>query len=180
MIQYDAFDFACPPRTGTSWWLRASQLAGLGPGFREHAQSLFSTRREGKLRISLVRHPCEWLQSCYASILRKEPDINRLNWFCALPRESFDEWIMAYLDEPKTSVVENFNRYKADIVLRIEDMPWAFTELMESTGIDPALLDTIKKLPPQNTSNDLPVWNTRLKNETMEKERKLMEQYDYV
>ena len=66
MIDYRIFQVACPPLTGAKWLVQAAQLCGLGPGFTEHIYGLFPKEHSGLLRVSLVRHPCDWLTACYA------------------------------------------------------------------------------------------------------------------
>ncbi len=180
MIRYEGFCFACPPRTGTGWLVKAAQLAGLGPGFRKHAHAVFNGTEDGVLRVSLVRDPRDWLQSCYTSIVKKEPDSKLLGRFNSLPRDSFDEWIEAYLDDPELSVTGMFDSYQADTVMRIEDQPWAFLELLESVGVDEEYRKIAKQCPPQNVSVELPPWNLRLRDEVGEKESSIMEKYEYA
>ena len=42
MIDYVVFEFSAPPRTGTEWFIKAVQLAGLGPAFKRHAHAPFA------------------------------------------------------------------------------------------------------------------------------------------
>lgn len=177
-IHYDGFDFACPPRVGTRWFLHACQLAGLGPGFQEQAHAEFNGNRQ--LKVSLVRDPRHWLQSAYASILQNDQDAIRLGGFYMLTRISFNDWLDEYLDDPHLSVMGLFDQYRADTVMRIEDMPWAFVEFMESIGIEKTYRETIMRLQRLNRSKSLPAWNQLRWDEVMHKERILLERYEYA
>jgi len=141
MINYDGkFEFASAPKTGVSWFLRAAQLAVLGPGFYQHATVPFPDGKSDLLRVSLVRHPVEWLIAAYNC----EPRCNGIGPFLrrdgAYGQEVFEEYLRRYLRERPGSVGEMMLRYKADSYMRTEDMPDAFVELARSVGMPKELL----------------------------------------
>jgi len=175
MLQYKLFDFACPKRTGGLWFWKASQLAGLGMGFTRayeledapRIQTMFPrVNKDNKLRLSLVRHPCNWLASYY---------VNTPQY-----RESFDTYVEGVLScGCSRSVKRLFATYKADIVLRLEDMPWAYIELLESLGVGAEYRDNVRQLKPQNVSTNLPKWNPELRKRVMKVEKEMCDEYEY-
>ena len=179
MIRYGSFDFACPPRTGTYWFIRAVQLAGFGPGFKDRAHAEFGPRRNGVLRVSLVRHPCDWLASCYAPIKRKEPDANQLGRFVTLPSDSFHSFVSGYIEEMPGEVGRKYAEYRADVCLRIEDMPWAVLELLESLRGTMPHRRLVAELKPQNVSPSVPDWNVDMRRVALDCEDVVAERYDY-
>ena len=193
MLQYELFDFACPERTGGLWFWKASQLAGLGIGFTRayeledapKIQTRFSrVNKDNKLRVSLVRHPCDWLASFYASFPKRPKKGVCLIGPC--PIAGFDvhvEKILDYLENPRScigfSIKGMFNAYKADVVVRLEDMPWAYIELLESLGVGEEYRDNVRQLKPQNVSTNLPKWNPELRKRVMKAEKEMCDEYEY-
>lgn len=183
MIRYDGcFDFSCPPRTGTAWVLGACQLAGLGPGFRHQAHVPFPVREHhDTLRVTLVRHPCDWLASCYAVIKRGSMDTNHLGAFEGLGRSCFDDFVRAYCYNMEGGIGKLFHIYiqGADSCLRIEDMPWALLELLESCGVPEDARKRFATLGKQNVSPSLPTWDNKLRKRVLEAEGEIVEHFDY-
>ena len=179
MINYGSFQFACPPRTGTMWFIGAAQLSGFGAAFKPAAHMPFPPERGKVLRVSLVRHPCNWLASCYSAICERTLTTNHLSAFTRLDISSFDCFVNQYLENIPGSIGELYNRYMADSCLRIEDMPWAFVELLSSLGVSSEMKELCKHIGKRNTSESLPTWDKRLWRLVMKSESEICEAYDY-
>ena len=181
MIDFKTFFFAAPPRTGNAWILKACQTVGLGIKVAEDAHVPFPKER-GKnelFRVSLVRNPTDWLRSCYTALANGELRSESVSAFGLLPRDSFSEFVQKYLYLMPGGIGNLFKCYKADSYLRIEDMPWAFLELLEGLGVPKALRDRCKELPKQNVSQYSPRWELQLRARVIQAERELCETYDY-
>jgi len=74
-------------------------------------------------------------------------------------------------------ITELYNKYKADVVLRVEDAPWSFIELAQSLNTDPTLVSTLRRLPVNRECGlAVPNWVAR---EIKETEADVYEAYDY-
>ena len=181
MVDYTLFHFAAPPRTGVRWFLKAAQLIGLGPGFPHQAHMPFGPRGDNGrvLRVSMVRHPCTWLASCYSTIIRDGLQTNHVGKFAGLDLTSFDAFLQSYLRTIPGSVGELYNGYMADSCMRIEDVPDAFLELADSLEVPRSLSNLCRKLGRQDTTENPPAWDRRLWRRVLEAERDVTEAYDY-
>ncbi len=180
MIRYPIFDFAAPPRTGVSWFLAAAQLAGLGPGFRHGAHVPFSGSVRRGFRVSLVRHPCDWLASCYAVRASRGPSSNGMAFANCLDLGSFDEFVRSYLRKRPGAVGRLYNEYEADARLRIEDVPWSFIELMESFGIIKEMREKCVKLGRRSATPDWnPRWDGGMRRAVLGAERETCDAHEY-
>lgn len=180
MIDYGKFQFACPSRTGTVWFLEAARLAGFGLATtKTQAHTLFPSKRECGFRVTLVRHPCDWLASYFEAIRQKMLDVDCLVSWGQLDHTSFDGFIRSYLNEMPGAVGRLYAIYKADSYLRIEDMPWAFIELMEMIDVPYERRRRIVSIGKRNASGSLPLWNRRLRELVLEAESKPCCDFDY-
>ena len=163
-----------------SWFIKAAQLSGFGPGFSHIAHVPWIGKEDKtQLHVTLVRHPCDWLASIYATARNGGFPTNCIGRFSTLDLTSFDAFIRSYLHQIPGGVGGLFGRYKADTYLRTEDLSQAFMELMQSLGVSDQLLDGCKRLPRQNESIELPVWNESLKTQVRDSERKMFDAFDY-
>lgn len=180
-INYRLFEFACPPRTGTCWFLKASQLAGLGTGFGRQARVPFAKENDGSvLQVSLVRNPCDWLRSCWCGVTTGRIDRRRLGFVAGLDFGSFDGFVRSYLEGQRPGAVGRlYDGYEADVRLRIEDMPWACIELFDSLGVPGELRYLIKRLKPQRVSANPPACSNDLRRRILESEKELCRDCDY-
>lgn len=178
-IDYGKFRFATTPRTGTTWFIQACEAAGLGRGFKAHAHAPFNSHNDSNaFKLSLVRHPYEWLVSYYKAIHPGNTgivEIDRLRTSC----KNFEEFIGNYLRECPGQVGRIFSAYNADSYLRIEDMPWAASEFFASIGIPPSLRNKCRFIDPVNVSKghihrDLTVYS-----QVMLAEKETCERYEY-
>ena len=175
------------------WFLRATGLVGLHKTLVEahrpsllHAFEPFVGSRNGnRLRVTLVRHPCSWLASVYGIVKRRDelddlPD-PILNPFWSFATESFDRFVLAYLNTAGGSIYRTFRPYieEADTCLRIEDMPWAALDLFESLGVPRMLRQKCVGIGKVNVSENVPLWDKSLKEEVKREEEELLELFDY-
>jgi len=181
MINYELFEFAAAPRTGTTWVIHAARFMGLGEGFKAHVHVPF----EGKsdlYRVSTVRHPCTWLASYFTSIHRGFLAVPAVDRFCRLPTDDFDDFVREYLRFMPGEIGQMFLDYNANSYMRMEDLPWAFVELMESLGIPTEKADECLGIPVQNQTmgkKTKPMWNKQLWKRVTEAEKEMMEAYGY-
>jgi len=188
------FEFAAPPRTGVQWFVQACQGVGLMifPDMSSVETSFYipwtkhSTSRRDLIRVSLVRHPCDWLRSIYdafQSDLRLPYLTNRIivRLGTELPRDDFGKYVTGYLAKMPGEITRIFDSYKVDTRLRLEDMPWALVELLESLGVEQKGLDRVIALRPQ-AKTPIPMrskWRSDLRQQVLETEAKLCEDLDY-
>jgi len=176
MIDYGLFVFAAPPRTATSWFIKAAQLSGLGYGSVQQSHLPFN--ETDKWKVSLVRHPCDWLASKWASRFECSDngfplEIPKGHGFC------FDTFIERYLESVPGAVGQMYNKYEADIVLRVEDLPWALVELLRTFDVGLPYQTMCAKLHRVNASSLIPRWDNRLREQVREAEREVMDVYEY-
>lgn len=180
MITYPDFHFASPPRTGTTWFLRACFYAGWGA---QHKANVHIPHTPGsELKITLVRHPCDWLASYFTRIHRGCIHVTSVDRFAKLPVGDFDKFVRAYLQRMPGAIGEMFTDYNATSYMRIEDMPHAFIELCMSLNVHPSQYGMVYALKPVNdTATDkLPIWRRSLYEHVMDAEREMMEHFDYA
>jgi len=135
MIDYGPFLFAAPPRTGSTWFLKACYEVGLGEGFKSDVHTLFPPDAR-KLKVSLVRHPFNWLISYFAAIQGGHTGIDCVDRLASLDFSgTFVDFIRSYLEKTPGALTNIARTYNADSYLRTEDLPWPFMELVEAAGI---------------------------------------------
>lgn len=182
------FEFAAPPRTGVSWFVRACREAGLEMFPDEHSisASFLSWKEQAAkdiLRVSLIRHPCDWLRSVFDSfdVLRENVGLKRFRYheFADSPYGSFDEFVVQYLETKSGLIGQIFDSYQANTRMRLEDMPWALVELLESFGVKQKSLDRVANLPPQAGVLSRSEWRSDLRQQVMESEIEFCQNLDY-
>jgi len=183
------FDFAAPPRTGVRWFVEACRCSDLmlfpNSGSVAAAFHPWPTPREdSELRVTLVRHPCHWLRSLYDSfrtgLYLENAGLNKLwSQFVELRKESFELFALDYMEKMPGKITSIFDLYKADVCMRIEDMPWALTELLDSLGMEKSLLDKIVSLPPVACSRNKSEWKAGLFDQVIAAEKRFCEDLDY-
>ena len=97
-IDYTLFTFSCVPYSGEDWFTEAAQCAGLGYKSLHQAHPPFQARKtQDEIRVSLVRHPCDWLEQVY--VAHQHGSLNGYaGRFGLLRTESFPLFIYHYLD----------------------------------------------------------------------------------
>ena len=183
-VRYDQFRFASIPRSGTTWFLQACEEAGLGKKYKATVHEPFNDSDGGIFKLSLIRHPYDWLVSYFKAIapgMTGIPVIDKLKfpseeWYTEYDFASF---VNLYLSECPGQVGRIFESYGADSYLRIEDMPWAATEFFASLGIPPHKRNRCRMISPVNTSKGHIPKNPTLYRLVMEAEKEMCERYDY-
>lgn len=181
MIHFDLFQFASAPRTATTWVRRAAALAGLKENWTREVHMPFPEQNEWKvLRVSCVRHPCDWLASYYAMINPGHVNVPTVDAF-RTNEKTFDEFIRRYLDEMPGAVGRMFASYNADSCMRVEDLPAAFCELLESLGVPRKLRERCIETGPDNITHPdkRPKWNKQLKDAVIRAEVQFLERFEY-
>ena len=71
MIDCKDFQFATASLTGGPWFYQTITRYGIDAiGYHGGLLGLFeNNKNESNLKVSLVRHPCDWLGMCYKTIL---------------------------------------------------------------------------------------------------------------
>ena len=181
MINYGNFCFASAPRTGTTWFLKACQLAGLKRGFKAHAHTHFREDHYTYLKVSLVRHPYRWLTSYYKAIFPGVIGIYEVDQLrLGVTKLGFERFALDYLEKRPGQIGRIFHSYQADSYLRIEDTPWNAIELFTSAGISKNLSNACRDLAPQNLSKEHTPKYPHLYTLIMEAEKDLVERYEYL
>jgi hypothetical protein len=173
MIDYGAFHFSSSSGTGEDWFLRAVGTTGLVP-MREGDPHEPQPRAEGdSLRVSLVCHPCVWLQWSWSWGDEKQSG-------CVLDeldrKGSMEEFVWGYLVLAKGAIGKMMFSHDADSYIRTEDLPDAFVELMKSVGMP---CDKGRLPPSPKKTYVLNRWNPRLKSLVMDAEKELVSHFDY-
>ena len=186
MIEYrNRFQFAAPRHTGGEWFVKAVRLAGLGSAWADQIYEPFPEKHNDLLRVSLVRHPVDWLLNHWVVGV----DGNHVGEFASIPTDSsFREFLCQCLEHPG-AVGRLFQQYEADSVIRFEDLPLAFVELARMMGVDERLIgSSFFSRPPieqimergdcRGTSSleSIPGW---LRREVCNSEKWLLDTYDY-
>jgi len=183
------FDFAAPPRTGVRWFVKACRCSDLMlfPNSGSVAATFHpwpTPREDSELRVTLVRHPCHWLRSLYdsfqAGFYLENAGLSRL-WgqFVELRKESFESFVLDYIEKMPGKIASVFDSYKADVRVRIEDMPWALTELLASLGVPKVSLDKIISLGAVNRTRCKSEWKAGLFDRVAAMEKQFCEDLDY-
>jgi len=183
MIDYKLFEFAAPVCTKEHWYIRASQLAGLGPGFSYRAHETWEHGTKSKvIRLSVVRNPVDWLIHFYETVRAGRSDINgSYKKLSKLDFRSVDRFFNSYLEDAQGEVTALYNRYEADVTHKAEDVPWAFTEFLDTLGVPNSMYRRIKTLPhtlvnPKPQGITVTPW---LRQEIRKSESEVFERYDY-
>ena len=195
----EMFEFAAPPRTGVSWFVRACREAGLGMfGQKRFSEELsigasflqwLPHAERPRLRVSIVRHPCDWLKSIYEVLQTGKTEVRlgdglAFRYFCAYGfggqhEISFDDFVIRYLDERSGLIGDIFNSYQSDVRMRLGDMPWGFVELLESFDVKQTVLDRVANVPIQGRIPLQIKWDPVLRRRLIESEAEFCQSLDY-
>lgn len=180
MIQYDNFSFASPPRTGSTWFVKACYLAGFGERQRTNAHIPPPPNWKG-FTVSIVRNPCDWILSYLLSLEGGYigiPEVDDLR-DCYVPGDVI-AGIEKYLKKPVNVLTKMFDAYKATTVIKLEDFPWAPLQLFESLGHGQNVFD-IKNMPAQNIRYGIGhSLSLEVRKRIIRHEPDLCERYEYV
>lgn len=179
MINYELFTFASPPRTGTTWFRKAADAAGLRCSGRNELH--VPGGLVGMVRVGLMRNPVDWLKSYWAAIYPGQIGVPAVDYFRGGGDfKSFEDLVRFVVEDPGC-IRRMHVAYSPDVCLRIEDMPWAFVRFLESIGVPEKLANRCLTLNPQNTTRreKLPTMPRYLEKRLFETECDLCEAYDY-
>lgn len=181
MIDYGTFQFAAPPRTGTTWFLKSCSMVGLGRGDKAHVHSP-SPPNVTRLNVSLIRHPYDWLCSYYHALKGGSTGVTDVDTLTPLVRNTkdFSSFIHWYTKSHSGTVSRMFDSYNADTVMKTEELKWSVVEFFDSLNIRGKLLEGVKNLPPQNVGTNRPIKiNLKLREKICEAESSFCNRYDY-
>lgn len=177
MIRYPDFDFASPPRTGTTWFVQACAFTPLGE--RSRGQVHLPHDDSPTLKITHVRHPCDWLASYFQTIQGGYLDVPCVDAFRFLDFTTFSLFIKSYLKTMPGAVGRMFTAYRAASYIRLEDEPFGLLSLLRSCEIK-GDETKIRVLAPANRARKhLPIWEKHLRDAVMEAEKEFVEEFDY-
>ena len=189
MIHFTDFVFAAPPRTGSTWFVQAAAEVGLRPGVvnRKHEQFpddhlQFPQETQG-LRVSLVRHPYNWLMSYYLGLDGGAVNIKEVDVLVDLSRESKDlqTFLRRYVNEMPGTVTRIFDSYQANTILRLEDFPWSPIEFFASLGVRRRDWSGIEDKAPVNfRKGKQPLVHPFLRRDVCGAEEEFCDRYEYV
>lgn len=183
MIFYPRFRFATPPRTGSVWFVEAAAAIGIG-GPAHHTAVVhvpFPPLPPDPIRlprVSLVRHPCDWLGSLFGSIYPQrvcEP----MNELCDLSigiGDSFNDFIRAVLTRPGI-VGEIFSHFQAEYTLRTDRIQEDVAKLCQHLEIP---INPGRFPPPVNQRSVDHPWNRDLWECVVRSEREFIERHSLI
>ncbi len=181
MIDYGIFQFASPPRTATTWFRKVAFRAGLG----EMSAAGIHTPHEPRgdvLRVSVVRHPADWLRSYYTTIQGGHVGVGCVDKFMNLAKRSdcLNDFLVSYLAELPGAVGWMFDAYNADTILKIEDLPWAMQGVLEGAGVKRSQAHKAIEISPQNVSRGvMPIMSPILRRDVVAAEADFCSEYEY-
>ena len=179
MIDYGNFVFAAPPRTGSTWFIKAAAEAGLGKGFKAHVHSKAPKDNTG-LVVSLVRHPCPWLASYYHVLQGGHTGVPEVDVLETLARAcpTFDGFVRGYLANFEGHVTKIMLSYQADSYIRTCDIRWGAYELFVTAGVKAKTALRATSHGPQNCGKHSTDWNPSLWS-AVEQSEPMIEQFEY-
>jgi hypothetical protein len=135
MISYNGFDFAAAPGTATHWFCSACVYADLGSCFSWQVYERFPDEPGKVIRVSLVRHPADYMRALARYAFPKPVPLGQLDW-----RQPFDRVVCEYLERFPGAISRIMLGYQADTYLKTEDLPHAFLEFAEALGVSREIL----------------------------------------
>ncbi len=173
MIRFNRFCFAALPGTGVNWLLKAMQLCGSGIVLSDRAHEPFESVGPASLKLSLVRHPLDWLTWYF--LLGRHKHYPGLAEFEELDTGFYPIFLSQYLDRMPGKLTQLMLGYDGDSYMRYEDFPKSFLEFSESIDIEKEHLTHthFQKFP---RTRAIPCyWNNRV----MQAEKELVDEFDY-
>jgi len=177
VIDCKDFQFATASLTGGPWFYQTIMKYGIEDSeYYGGVLGKFKKIKDGhKLKVTLVRNPCDWLGLCYKMLL-SDCLSGTLKKFKELNTESLYEFANDYLDKMPGEISRLFFSYEADSYMRIEDMPWAMLEFLEMLGHDVSFR-SFPKIPIQS---EFPrIDNEFLRQRVMKAEKGITDAFDY-
>ncbi len=178
MISCRGFNYAAPPRTGTTWFRHACAATGLLP--LEHSRVGVHTPHDAVgYNLTTLRHPCMWLRSYYHTIYPGKIGVECVDKFAGIEANDFTDFLEGYLNQMPGAILDMFTAYGASGYLRIEDTPGAYMELVRS--VDPSKWKACINVPHMNKNRKSETWNANesLWDAVLEAERTYSTEFDY-
>lgn len=133
-----------------------------------------------QIRVTHVRHPCDWLRSYYTTVAGTYLDVPCVDVFRNLNYDSFHKFVKSYLRLMPGAIGAMFDNYHADTFIRLEDEPIGLVSLLKSTGCKFNRAKVLSLTTPANKSAEkLPVWTDNLYRSVLEAEKTFVEAFDY-
>lgn len=176
------FRFAGAPRTATTWIRNAAVAAGLNENGRTTVHVPHAPGPSSVPRLTVVRRPTSWIRSYWTAIY---PGFIGVDCFDELRKNinasSFDGIVRQYLSRCPGWIGRMFDAYGGDVVIRVEDLPWAFVEFLESVGVEKERRERCLTMAPMNATKRefVPLWNRSLLDRLREAEADLIDRYEY-
>lgn len=181
MIHYRDFAFASPPRTGSTWFIKAAAEAGFGEGIKAKSHEPPPEAWNGYV-VSMIRDPADWLEAYYSVMQGGKIGVSCVDQFADHVRESrtFNEFVNRYLLYAAGDIGEMHRCYQAASCIKVEELPYSGAEFFESLGVPKNRIERVLRLPKQNTHKRIrPVWDKSLRLAVYNAESEFCEQFDY-
>ena len=183
MIDYGPFRFAAAPRTGSTWFLNAMNTVGFQGGSKATVHIPHKDEKCPTLRVSLVRHPCDWLRSYFTAIYPGNCGIPEVDTLLSIKADDFDTFINGYLWQHEGQVGRIFKAYHADSYIRTQDILYGTIDLLISVGVPLNKWDFLSPAPVNASVGPkhlLPRWKPHLRQLVCKKEEELMENFNFT
>jgi len=180
MIQYKNFSFAAAPRTGTTWFIKACSLMKLGD--KQKTKVHFPPPLDyNNYVVSSIRHPYDFLVSFFLALRGGATGVGCVDVFSfARHHNSPGSFIQRYLRDIPGEVGKMFDAYRANSVIRLEDLPWAAEEFFEGVGVPYETARRVHEITPQNVRKGEPhIVDKKLRKQVMEAEGDFCERHEY-
>lgn len=182
MIHYKKFSFASPPRTGSTWFLKACVEIGIGNDSHSKAKlHVPPPVGDTSYRVSIVRHPYDWLESYYYALEGGTIQVECVDVFVPYVRQAhtFRQFVSLYLRHLPGEVGKMFDFYRPNNVFRVEDLPWAAIEFFQSIGVPEKRTNRLRDLPVANARKIAQAKDRRLRTLILDAEESYCDRYDY-
>ena len=179
MIDYGIFLYAAPPRTGSVWFTQAMKQLGFEGRMVGSRHEPFGDVDQTKPLVTMVRHPARWLASYFSGVkgeLTGLPLVDRFSSICV--DVSFMKFANRYIEQMPGAVGQLFSSYQASIVQRLEDQPWALSQLLMQLDVPRNKCKQIEHLPVSMPSSGI-FYSTDLRRRVLQAESELADRYDY-
>lgn len=178
--KYERFTFCSAPRTGSTWFIKAMAVCGLGAAPAAHIHAPVAPDCTD-YSVSLIRHPYDWLESYYYALDGGLIGVPEVDEFALIQRRShsFEQFVREYLDKAPGQVWRAFASYPTTTVLRLEDFPWNVAEFLQSLYHCPGISQQLRGYGPQNNRKTRPAVNKDLRREVIKAEDFLCDFYEY-
>jgi hypothetical protein len=155
-------------------------MIGLPQPGKAHVHIPHNSKKQDKLRRVCIRHPCDWLASYWAAIHPGQIQVIPVDEFARIKTDHFDHFVRMYLSRMPGAIGRMFESYNGDSYIRIEDLPWNWTELLSALEVPEKLRDRCITLGPQNRNGRvLPRWSPSLYRRVLDAEKEMIERYEF-